>query len=63
MDLGNVDMRKRFSVENIAYTQMFIDYFHAKDPFNLKLFDECCLKLPFHGKCFYGHAPVGERCI
>ena len=42
---------------------MFIDYLHAKDPFKLKFFDECGLKLPFHGKRLYGHAPVGERCI
>ena len=47
----------------MAYTQMFIDYLHAKDPFKLKFFDECGLKLPFHGKRLYGHAPVGERCI
>ena len=54
---------ERFTVENMAYTQMFIDYLHAKDPFNLKFFDECGLKLPFHGKRLYSHAPVGERCI
>ena len=54
---------ERFTVENMAYTQMFIDYLHAKDPFKLKFFGECGLKLPFHGKRLYGHAPVGERCI
>ena len=54
---------ERFTVENMAYTQMFIDYLHAKDPFKLKFFGECGLKLPFHGKGLYGHAPVGERCI
>ena len=51
--------QERFSLENMAYTQMFIDYLHAKDPFKLKFFDECGLKLPFHGKRLYGHAPVG----
>ena len=25
----------------MAYTQMFIDYLHANDPFKLKFFDEC----------------------
>ena len=35
--------QERFSVENMAYTQMFIDYLHAKDPFKLKFFDECGL--------------------
>jgi len=55
--------QERFSVEFMAYTQMLIDYLHEKDPFKLKFFDECGLKLPFHGKRLYGHAPVGERCI
>ena len=55
--------QERFSVENMAYTQMFIDYLHAKNPCKLKFFDECGLKLPFDGKRLYGHAPVGERCV
>jgi len=54
---------KRFTVENMAYTQMFIDYLHAQNPHKLKFFDECGLKLPFHEKRLYGHAPVGERCV
>ena len=36
---------ERFTVENMAYTQMFIDYLHAKDPFKLKFFDECGFKV------------------
>lgn len=36
---------ERFFVENMAYTQMFIDYLHAKDPFKLKFFDECGLSV------------------
>ena len=55
--------QERFSVENIAYTQMFVDYLHAQNPYKLKFFDECGLKLPLHGKRLYGHAPVGERCV
>ena len=55
--------QERFTVENMAYTQIFIDYLHAKNPYKLKFFDECGLKLPFHGKRLYGHAPVGERCV
>ena len=55
---------ERFTVENTAYTQMFMDYLHAKDHFKLKSFNECGVKLPFHGKRLYGHAPVGpERFI
>ena len=55
--------QERFTVENMAYTQMFIDYLNAKDPYKLKFFDECGLKLPYRGKRLYAHAPVGERCI
>ena len=47
----------------MAYTQIFVDYLHAKNPYKLKFFDECGLKLPFHRKRLYGHAPVGERCV
>ena len=47
----------------MAYTQMFIDYLHAKNPCKLKFFDECGLKLPFHGKRLYGHAAIGKRCV
>lgn len=28
--------QERFSVENMAYTQMFTDYLHAKNPCKLK---------------------------
>ena len=29
----------------------------------MKFFDEAGLKLPKHGTRYYGHAPVGQRCI
>ena len=50
--------QEKFSVENMAYTQMFIDCLHTKDPFKLKFFDECSLKLPFHGQRLYGDTPL-----
>lgn len=59
----SVVAEERFTVENIAYTQLFINYLSNKDPYKLKFFDECGLKLPSHGKRLYGHAPIGERCI
>ena len=37
---GTSRLAERFTEENMAYTQMFIDYLHAKDPFNLKFFNE-----------------------
>lgn len=55
--------QERFTLQNMAYTQLFLNYLHGKDPVKLKFFDECGLKLPTHGRRNYGHAPVGERCI
>lgn len=54
---------ERFTPVNMIYTQLFIDYLHSKDPHKLKFFDEAGLKMPHHGSRYYGHAPVGQRCI
>ena len=55
--------QERFTVQNMAYTQMFVDYLHSKNPYTLKYFDECSVKLPGNGTRSYGHAPVGERAV
>lgn len=55
--------QERFTLQNMAYTQLFIDYLHSKDPYAIHFFDECGLKLPQHGTRIYGHAPVGERAV
>ena len=55
--------QERFTLQNMAYTQIFIDYLHTKDPYTLYFFDECGLKLPEHGTRNYGHAPVGEKAV
>ena len=55
--------QERFTVSNMAYTQLFIDYLHGKDPYTLKYFDECGVKLPDCSARNYGHAPVGERAV
>ena len=47
----------------MAYTQLFINYLYAKDPYTLKYFDECGVKLPSNNTRKYGHAPIGERAI
>ena len=38
--------KERFTLNNMAYTQLFIDYLYDKDPYTLKYFDECGIKLP-----------------
>ena len=47
----------------MAYTQLFINYLYAKDPYTLKYFDECGVKLSSNDTRKYGHAPIGERAI
>ena len=59
----NVIAQERFTLQNMAYTQIFIDYLHSKEPYKLKFFNECGLKLPQHTARRYGHAPVGERAV
>ena len=59
----NIVAQERFTLQNMAYTQVFIDYLNSKDPYTLKFFDECGLKLPQHASRTHGHAPVGERAI
>ena len=55
--------RERFTQDNILYTQLFIDYLSAKNPYRIKFFDVSGLKLPDCGTRVYEHAPVGMRCV
>lgn len=55
--------QERFTIQNMTYTQLFVDYLYTKDPYTLKYFDECGVKLPINGARKYGHAPIGERAI
>ena len=54
-------IQERFTLQNMAYTQIFIDYLHTKNPCTLFFFDGCVLKLPEGG--IYEHAPVGEWAV
>ena len=51
--------QERFTAQNMAYTQLYINYLYQKDPFDVKFFDECGLELPSKWKRNYGHAPRG----
>ena len=55
--------QERFTIANMAYTQLFVDYLYAKDPYTLKYFYECGVKLPSNNTQKYGHAPIRERAI
>lgn len=54
---------ERLTADNILYTQIFMNYLHAQDPYNVKFFDEAGIKLPDQCTRKYGHAPIGERCV
>ena len=54
---------EKFTDDNVAYCQAFVNYISTVDPFRLKLFDETGLKLPNLANPHYGHSLVGERCV
>lgn len=54
---------EKFTLENMLYTQLFIDYLSSKDVRTIKFFDEAGIKVPDVGTRLYGHSPVGERCV
>ena len=33
--------QERFTIHNMAYTQLYTDYLFQKDPYKIKFFDEC----------------------
>ena len=55
--------RERFTLNNMLYTQLFIDYLNSKDVRTIKFFEKAEIKVPNVGTCRYGHAPIGERCV
>ena len=54
---------ERLSVNNILYTQIFLNYLNAQHPNRRKFFDEAGIKLPDQCTRKYGHLPVVERCV
>ena len=55
--------QERFTIANMAYTQLFVDCLYAKDPYMSKYFDECGVKHLSNNTRKYGHAPIGENGI
>jgi transposase len=52
----------RFSVDNLRYTQAYLDYMYQKDPHKVLFFDESGFKVTVASRQF-GHSKVGDRCI
>ncbi len=54
---------RRFTQDNVRYTQSYIDVLYNMDPYRLKFFDETGFQFPDTTTPRYGHAPKGVRCI
>ena len=54
---------ERLTVNNLLYTQIFMNYLSAQDPYHVKFFDEAGIKLPDQCTRTCGHSPAGERCV
>ncbi len=52
--------KRRFTDDNMAYTQIYVDYIWSKDPSKLKFMDESGVEESV-GQRRYGHAAVGQR--
>ena len=55
--------RERFTLDNLRYTETFMELLHSVDPYRLQFMDESGFKLPEVCHPLYGHAPCGERAI
>ena len=55
--------RERITLDNLSYTDTFMQLLHDVDPYRLQFMDESGFKLPEVCNPLYGHAPCGERVI
>ncbi|XP_077989780.1 uncharacterized protein LOC144444237 [Glandiceps talaboti] len=54
---------EKFTDENIAYCNEFVNFLHAEDPNKIQFFDEAGIKLSQDINPRYGHALRGERAV
>ena len=54
---------EKFTPDNIAYCQIYVNFMGTLDPFRVKFFDEAGFKLPDCANPKYGHSVVGQPCI
>lgn len=54
---------EKFTADNIAYCQSFIDFMSTLDPYRVKFFDEAGFKLPDCANPKYGHSVKGQPCV
>jgi len=54
---------EKFTTDNIAYCQSYVNFMGTLVPFCIKFFDEAGFKLPDCANPKYGHSVVGQPCI
>ena len=54
---------KKFTPDNIAYCQSYVNFMGRLRPFRVKFFDEAGFKLPDCVNPKYGHSVKGQPCI
>ena len=54
---------RRFTLENLRYTQAYLDVLHTINPRRLKFMDESGFKLMDVANANYGHSLRGQRCV
>ncbi len=59
----SLNNERRFTPENLAYTQAFMDELYSRDPHTLKFFDEAGFKIPDSIIPTYGYSQKGVRCV
>ena len=54
---------EKFTPDNIAYCQSYVNFMSTLDPFRVKFFDEAGFKLPDCANPQYGHSVKGQPCV
>lgn len=54
---------EKFTPDNIAYCQSYVNFMSTLDPFRVKFFDEAGFKLPDCTNPKYGHSVKGQPCV
>ena len=54
---------ERLTLNNLVYTETYMDLLNRVDPYKLQFMDESGFRLPEVGTPLYGHAPKGQRAL
>ena len=54
---------ERLTLNNLVYTETYMDLLNSVDPYRLQFMDESGFRLPEVGNPLYGHAPKGQDAV